>query len=361
MKRLDLAIVALVSRVSALAQNVTELNNTRALNSPHSEAPIELNYQPTGRDEISTTWEATEEITDAVTGVRRTRSHSYIEIGSGLNYFDETAGVYVPSEDLIELTDDGGAAARRGPARLFLKPNANSAEAITLVTSKGRKFTSRPLGVFWYDARTGASQLIASVQDCAGELLPPNQVVWKGAFGSLGDLRVTYTKSAIEADLILLQQPQLPHGWDASTARIELWEEWTAPGQPAINARLLRAEPDADLKAAMADPDLTDQILDFGDLWFPTGEAYFTEGKDQSGQNQARQVTVPPAHRRKNTSCQNLVGHPYQNNSYQRSALAGRATKSRSSFSGGFVIRRSGKPSPLSGSVTEPESGSRRS
>src|SRR5262245_60034043 len=109
-KRLDLATVALVSRELALRQNVTQLSDTGTPNSPPSVARIRLKYQPTARDEISTTWEATEEITDAVTGARSTRLHRYVEIGSGLNYFDETTGVYAPSEDLIELTDNGGAA-----------------------------------------------------------------------------------------------------------------------------------------------------------------------------------------------------------------------------------------------------------
>ncbi len=43
----------------------------------------------------------------------------------------------------------------------------------------------------------------------------------------------------------------------------------------------------------MVDPDLTDHLLDFGDLWFPTGAAYATDGSDTPALNTARQVRVP--------------------------------------------------------------------
>jgi len=43
----------------------------------------------------------------------------------------------------------------------------------------------------------------------------------------------------------------------------------------------------------MAEPDLTDQILDFGDLWFPTGAAFLTEGTASRSPNEAKQIVVP--------------------------------------------------------------------
>jgi hypothetical protein len=108
----------------------------------------------------------------------------------------------------------------------------------------------------------------------------------------LADVRITYTKSGIESDLILLERPLLPNGWDASTARLELWHEWNVPGQPRINPRLIYAEANAKLSAAMAEPDLIDQILDFGDLWFPTGAGFATDATQDPLQNEARAVVV---------------------------------------------------------------------
>ena len=180
----------------------------------------------------------------------------------------------------------------RGPAKLFLKPNLNTEGAISIVTVSNRVFTTRPLGIFWYNAQSGQAELVAPIQDCVGELIPPNQVVWKSAFGPIADLRLTYTKSAIESDLVLLQQPQLPAGWDPATTRLELWHDWAGAPTPAFKSRVLYSEPDARLRQKMLEPDLTDQILDFGDLWFPTGAGFATDGKPDLAPNEPRPVVV---------------------------------------------------------------------
>ncbi len=247
----------------------------------------------TARDGVSTTWEATEPVTNAVTGAVTNVPHRYVEIASGLNYLDPATGQYQPSQDLIELASDGGAAALHGPAKLYVKPNLNTAGAITLVTASNRVFQTRPLGVFWYNAQSGQAQLVAPVRDCVGELVPPNQVVFKSAFGPLADLRLVYTKSGIESDLVLLQAPTPPAGWNPQTTRLELWHEWTGAPAPAQRPRVLYQESDPTLRGQMVDPDLTDHILDFGDLWFPTGAAYATDGSDAPALNTARQVRVP--------------------------------------------------------------------
>ncbi len=242
---------------------------------------------------MSTTWEATEQVTNAVTGVVTPMPHRYVEVASGLNYLDPTTGQYQESQDLIELTADGGAAAIHGPAKLAVKANLNSAGAITIVAASNRVFKTQPLGIFMYNAASGQAQLVAPLQDCVGELVPPNQVVWKSAFGPLADLRLTYTKSGIESDLVLLQQPRLPDGWDPRTTRLELWHDWTGSPAPGLTPRVLYRETNAVVRSQMLEPDLTDQILDFGDLWFPTGAAYATDVSSVEATNTAREVRVP--------------------------------------------------------------------
>ena len=260
-----------------------------AVTNPAPASPLE--WAATARDGLSTTWEATERVTNATTGAVTTKPHKFTEIASGLNY--QTTNGWQPSQDLIELTADGGAAAVHGPAKLYLKPNLNSAGAITIITVSNRVFRARPLGIFWYNGQSGQAVLVAPVQDCVGELVPPNSIVWKAAFGPIADLRLTYTKGAIESDLVLVQQPTLPAGWDPGTTRLELWHDWTGSPTPAQRSRVLYTETDAGLRSRMAEPDLTDHILDFGELWFPTGAAYATDGLDSPGTNVARQVRVP--------------------------------------------------------------------
>ncbi len=252
-----------------------------------------LAWQSTPLDGLSTAWEATEPVTNALTGEVTTQEHRFIEVASGLNYLDPTTGQFQPSQDLIELTADGGAAAVHGPAKLYVQPNLNTDAAITIVTVSNRLFQIRPLGLFFYDSQSGRAQLLAPVQDCVGELVPPNQVVWKSAFGPLADLRLTYTKSAIESDVMLRQQPILPDGWDPQTTRLEVWHEQTGCPAPGLKARLLHSEEDPALRARMTDPDFTDQMLDFGDLWFPTGAAYATAGARASARGAPRTIRVP--------------------------------------------------------------------
>ncbi len=239
-----------------------------------------LSWRAASRDAVSTTWEASE----------GTNVHRFVEVASGLNYATVTG--YQPSEDLIQLTTDGSAAAVHGPAKLYVKPNLNSDGAITIITTSNRVFATRPIAVVWYNAQSGQTALIASVQDCAAELVPPNTIVWKGAFGALGDLRLAYTKSAIECDLVILRVPASPPNWDPRFCRLELWSEWSGAPSPAIEQRLLHAETDANLRSQMLDPDVTDQILDFGDLWFPTGTAYATDGAAEPALGSARQIRV---------------------------------------------------------------------
>jgi hypothetical protein len=210
-----------------------------------------LSWRATPQDGLSTIWQATEQVVNPITGERSDRLHQHVEIASGLNYLaDAASGQWATSQDLIELMPDGSAAAVHGPAKLYAKANLNCADAITIVTVSNRVFQTHPIGLFWYDPISHKAALIASVNDCVGELEPPNQIVWRAAFGQVADWRVTYTKGALESDLVILQCPKLPAGFDAATARIELWHQWQPAAAPRITAHLVgQAEPDRrDLK-----------------------------------------------------------------------------------------------------------------
>src|SRR5262249_51244447 len=147
---------------------------------------------------------------------------------------------------------------------------------------------TRPIGIFWYNAQSGQSVLAAPIQDCVAQLVSPNTLVWKSAFGAVADLRLVYTKAAIESDLAILERPALPARWDPRVSRLELWHEWTTGSAPGVQSKLLCAETDATLRSQMIEPDLTDSILDFGDLWVPTGAAFMTDGTADPPRGTAR-------------------------------------------------------------------------
>ena len=130
------------------------------------------------QDANSCTVEWVERLTNAVSGHVSQRSHIYVEVGTGLNYQDES-GRWRPSQDLIELTDDGGAAALHGPHKARFSANLTTPGAITLTTASNRLVRSHPLGLYYFAAHTGQSTLIGLVKDSVAELHPPNQLVYR--------------------------------------------------------------------------------------------------------------------------------------------------------------------------------------
>jgi len=267
--------------LSPLAQGQS-IDQSMLTNTPPPVPLANRTQQALARDTISTTWEVLDQTFYPDTGAVTSCTHQYVELGAGLNYLsDPTAGQWAPSEDLIQLMPDGSAAALKGPTKLYLKPNLNSPGALKIVSADGAVFQTHPIGLFWYDPVSGKASLIARAQDCAGELDPPNQVVYRGAFGEVGDLRVTYTKGAIESDLVLVQCPQLPPGLDPATARLELWHACQSTATPKITPHAVGA------KRA------TDDVLEIGDLWFPTGAAYWSDGSVVRAADSPATVRVP--------------------------------------------------------------------
>src|SRR2546428_5171324 len=78
-----------------------------------------------GRDADSSSMEWTERLTNAVTGEVKERNHSYVKVGTGLNYQDES-GTWRESQNLIELMPDGSAAALRGSLKARFSANLNT-------------------------------------------------------------------------------------------------------------------------------------------------------------------------------------------------------------------------------------------
>ena len=159
-------------------------------------------------------------------------TNSFIEVSTGVSYWD---GGWKDSQDLIELMPDGTAAAVHGSLKAYFSANLNTRGAIRLVTRADRTFETEPIGLFYYDSASGKEVRLASLRDCPAQLLPPNQIVWKGIFDSIdADLRVTYTKAAVETLLILGQRPKPPsfYGLNPATTRLELWHEWHNAPQP---------------------------------------------------------------------------------------------------------------------------------
>src|SRR5207247_2497586 len=127
------------------------------------------------------------------------------------------------------------------------------------------------VGLYYFDAATGQSALIGAVQDSIGELVPPNEIIYHDAFdGVKADVRYTYSIGGFESDVILLERPLPPQafGLHPETSRLEIWHEFLDPPRLRKQVRTLKRQTDAVLRQSMVEPDLADETLDFGDLWF---------------------------------------------------------------------------------------------
>jgi hypothetical protein len=253
----------------------------------------QLTWHVGARDGCSTEHLATEWITNAATQEVSARNHRFVEVGAGLNYVDES-GEFQPSQDLIELMPDGSAASLHGPTKIRFHPNIHTGE-LTITTRSNRVFQTHILGLYWYDPITGNRSLISLTQDSIGELLPPNQIVYKSAFASVrGSIRFTCTHAGFESDIILEQDLRLPAGFSPDSARLEVWHEYIGAPTPARKPRVLQGVRDPALRSAMVEPDLTDETLDFGDLFFPLGCGFSWPGDSPDRQtNVAAQIRIP--------------------------------------------------------------------
>jgi hypothetical protein len=151
---------------------------------------------------------------------------TWTELASGLTYFDDAQQRYAPTVEAFEIDTDGSALARRGPHRVRLQPNLRSWGAVSL-TSQGATFRSHLLGLAYSAPATGQSVLIAEPQDRIGVLASANQLLWEDAFkGVRANVRVTYSKAGVEADVVLLEAPPPPRVFGLpEDARLEVWHE----------------------------------------------------------------------------------------------------------------------------------------
>lgn len=200
------------------------------------------------------------------------RTNSYVHIEQGLNYKSEN-GEWVEAEEAFILTPEG-AIAEKGQHRVQLPANLNIDLAVKLVQADGKRLTSRPWALVYYDEATGESALLAELQDCQGYQVSQNQIIYPNAFDSLkADVRYTYLKSSFEQDIILRQAPPAPEkfGLNPATTRLEVWTEFTGSPPPTRSKSALNRD---------------DETLDFGAMKMGTGRAF------QLGTDTGRSVPV---------------------------------------------------------------------
>ena len=210
-------------------------------------------------------------------GRLQTNVSSYTELGSGLHRWDGQNQQWVDAEARLEIAGNN-AVGRSAAHQVIFAPNANTAGAIDFLTPDGKRLRSHVLGIAFFDAATGQSEMIAELKDSAGELHAPNVVIYPDAFdGVKCDLRYTYRLGDFEQDVIIYENPPLPAGFIPDSTRIEVWTEFIEAPASTIRQKG---------RAGM-----TDDTIDFGAMQTAASKVFASGLEPQSNR------TAPAAKR----------------------------------------------------------------
>jgi len=235
-----------------------------------SNVPPPTDYQIVQQDGNSRVWQR-EIYEQEPNGQIVARPHKFTELATGLNYKD-SSGQWQPSKEEIDLQPDGTLAAIQGQHQVYFPGNIYGGE-IKLIQPNGVQLHSCPVGLSYDDGSN--TMLIAVLTNSIGQLVGSNQVIYTNAFAGLdADIIYSYTRSGLEQDIVLREQPPTPASLNLSpeTTRLQVLTEFFDPPQPRQTTRTLPAQ------AGLA---LTDDTLDFGTMQMVPGKA-FKLGEDSS-------------------------------------------------------------------------------
>jgi hypothetical protein len=206
-------------------------------------------------------------------GQRPSNAQPLVEMASGLNYWN--GHEWIPSNPTFKLTEDAFIA-DEVQHKVQLGANLNSIGAVKLRTPKGHTLESTPLGIRLYDAASGRSLVIAAITNCVGTLVESNVVVYRNAFeGVDADIFYTLDRGSFEQDVVIAERLNpADYNFPTNTTRIQILTEFYDGQEPDVIRQPLRVEKDKNRRARMVEPDLMDEVLDFGDLVFDAGTAF---------------------------------------------------------------------------------------
>jgi hypothetical protein len=219
--------------------------------------------------------------------------HAYTELSHGMHYFED--GQWLESQALIEPHPQG-AVALHGSLKVWFSSDIAASGAIDILTPTGEHLINQPVGLALKNKVTGESKLIAQLRSSKGEIIPPNQVIYRECFEGLkADFCYTYGKGSLEADIILREKPVLPEGFTPENTRLELITEFFNPPLPRQFAHMQKLENDDIARAGMAEPDLIDETLNWERVEMGLGTAF--QLAEKSLAEGPSEVKVPVAKR----------------------------------------------------------------
>jgi len=186
-----------------------------------------------------TRWEHLAEALDAE-GNAVVVTNAFVELGTGLNRWDQEAGAWVPASAEIEIVNGRGIA-RGSQHKVIFAGNANDPNGtVELFSPEGDHFILQTIGLAYTERGTGRSVFIAEVQDSEGIVVGSSAVVYPNAFdGIRADIRCETSLSGFQSDVILREKIPAPeeYGLDSALTQLEVWHEILRQPQVERTAR----------------------------------------------------------------------------------------------------------------------------
>src|SRR5439155_2546456 len=189
MKRLLFPLGGLFSSVSLFAQ-ILPTPWTVTIREPHSSV-----------------WESIRAVTDPITGEQRAERHSFVELATSLNYFDETTRQWLPSAQEWQVLP-GGIVYQFGRHKIILAHNINDPGAVDLLTPSpdDLRLISNPVAIGAFDPVDGKHLILAEVRDAQGEAVAgaPNEIIFRNCFDKLKcSLLFRVSRAGLEQNFLL--------------------------------------------------------------------------------------------------------------------------------------------------------------
>ncbi len=239
-------------------------------------------YQITERTGHSRNWSKVTWTTNRLGFVVPQTNSAYTELATGMHYLSD--GQWLESSPNFTVDQSGYAIADRTQHKVTVSPNLSDPDwVVDLQMPDGRHLRSAILGLNLFDPVSGQSLTVATAKQTQAQQTAPNEITFINAFTGLkADVRIKNEIGRFHQEVLLKEKitpEQLAKlGFDAETVRLEIWTEFLSPPSPDIHSTVVLSETNQVLRAAMAEPDQVDQLLDFGGFKMVRGKT-FVEGR----------------------------------------------------------------------------------
>jgi len=209
-----------------------------------------------------------------------TSAGAYVAVANGMHYLKD--GEWKESDPSIDLQPNG-AVALRLPHKLLL--GQNLAAGVDILTPDGLHLRGAPRAIAYFDALDGRTVVLGRLRDVptTAAQVHGNIIVYPDAFeGVRANVRYIVDKGSLIQCVVFAENLPDPaiFGMNRDSVRIEIWNAFTEAPPPQQTETLVWAEPNPTLRMLMAEPDLIDATLVFGEMRMIPGRGFLLSSLD---------------------------------------------------------------------------------